>query len=215
MWSHMVIDIETFECLSDPLKEKLLKEVKPHKTIKDPEKAAAYIEKQKRKILEKAALDPLTGKIVATGIGVKTQNQPWEFACFAGPDERQILESLDDCVRDYAVTTFVTYNGEKFDFPFLAARAMVRGMKLQCPWPLGRSHRHIDLWQALGRDHSLDSWAMACFGKGKKSSGSEIHDMVNLGEWPAVKQHCIDDVKITADLYDRYITAVDVGGKKP
>ena len=53
------------------------------------------------------------------------------FSTFNEPDETHTLRRFFDEMRKYAPNVYVTYNGDYFDFPFLHARAIVRGMNMR------------------------------------------------------------------------------------
>ena len=90
----------------------------------------------------------------------------------------------------------VGYNSDHFDIPILGK---------YYPGNLERI-KSIDLLkeikQVLGRRLRLDSVAEATLGKKKSGSGSEAVRWWKEGKIDKVRQYCIDDVKITLELYE-------------
>jgi uncharacterized protein YprB with RNaseH-like and TPR domain len=135
----ILFDIET-----GPLPEKELAAVMPPfdpsevKTgnIKDPEKIAAKIAEaevnHKRNFIENAALDPLTGRVVAIGL---LHHSTREFVVIGHDDEARTLAEFWSVCRAEIVngTRLVGFNILQFDLPFLLRRSW----KHRVPVPLG------------------------------------------------------------------------------
>lgn len=66
--------------------------------------------------------------------------------------------------------------------------------------------KSIDLMKeaqnVLGRRLSLDNLAKATLGRGKIAHGLEATDWWKEGEVEKIREYCIDDVRITKELYD-------------
>jgi DEAD/DEAH box helicase domain-containing protein len=90
----------------------------------------------------------------------------------------------------------VGYNSEHFDIPILNRYYTGDLSKI----------RSVDLLRevknVLGRRLRLDSIAEATLGKKKSGSGPEAQVWWKNGEIDKVRQYCMDDVKITNDLYE-------------
>jgi predicted PolB exonuclease-like 3'-5' exonuclease len=95
---------------------------------KDPEKIVAYIEKKKEEQIEKAALDPDYGKIIA--IGVKGDENPIS-SMLLGHDfnhEKDLLQAFWQMYVGHG--GFVCgYNILGFDLPYLMRRSFDLGLK--------------------------------------------------------------------------------------
>lgn len=205
----IVLDIETYQDVSDEQREHLEAGVSAPKNYKDAGKIAAYVEKAKAEILDKAALSPRTGRIVAVGIGIRKLDDngvpEWEVAAFVDKEneEEKLLKIIDDLLWENMHGHLITFNGRRFDLPFLAARAMRHNMNLRYKWPLGYHPLHLDLFDLLGKEGGLDAWAMGILGMSKATSGSEIAGMVKAMNWDGIRQHVVLDVTMTAHLFDR------------
>jgi bacterioferritin-associated ferredoxin len=148
--------------------------------LKDPEKIAAKIAEaeanHKRDFIEKAALDPLTGRVLAIGLIRETPHPgplpraervcDGEFVAIGHEDEaRTLAEFWELCKGEMGrINQMVGFNVHTFDLPFLIRRSF----KHRVPVPFGiRRGRYwgeemIDLrevWQLGDRQArgSLDS----------------------------------------------------------
>ena len=115
---------------------------------------------------------------------------PDEFKSFTINDLKglwPILESADG---------MVTWNGEHFDIPLL---------NKYYPGDLTKI-KSIDLMKevqnVLGRRLRLDSVASATLGVSKSGHGLEAVEWWKNGEVDKIIKYCIDDVRITKDLYE-------------
>lgn len=218
---NIVLDIETYPDVSEEHLEQIRANLKAPSGYKDPVKIKAYIEKEKVKALSKAGLSPRTGRAVCVGIGVRTHDggkpprPQWDFAAFVDKenDEEKLLTTIDEVLNEQIHGHLITFDGRRFDLPYLAARAMKHNMALKYRWPLGYNSTHVDLFELLGKEGKLDAWAMGLLGRAKTSHGSEIARMVEAGQWDEIKAHCLEDVQMTAELYDRLVRVASVAGR--
>jgi hypothetical protein len=113
-----------------------------------------------------------------------------EFKSFLKPelsDLWPILEHAD---------LIIGYNSDHFDIPILNKYYAGDLTKI----------RSVDLLKevknALGRRLRLDSIAEATLGKKKSGNGLEAMQWWKEGKVDKVRQYCIDDVRITRDIYN-------------
>jgi DEAD/DEAH box helicase domain-containing protein len=103
------------------------------------------------------------------------------------PQLWQILERAD---------LLIGYNSDHFDIPILNRYYSGDLTKI----------RSIDLLaeikNVLGRRLKLDSVAQATLGKGKIGSGLDAVKWWEAGEYDKVIKYCIEDVKITKEVYE-------------
>lgn len=90
----------------------------------------------------------------------------------------------------------IGFNSDSFDIPILnryypGDLAKIRSLDLL-----------TEVQKALGRRIRLDSLAQATLGRGKSGHGLEAQDWWRNGEIEKVRHYCVDDVKLTKELYD-------------
>ncbi len=120
-----------------------------------------------------------------------------------------IHDSLDDSYKSFLEKDFptlwpilekadalVTWNGNHFDIPLLNKYYSGDLTKL----------RSIDLMHetrnVIGRRLKLDTVAEATLGVKKSGNGFDAVNWWNMGEIDKIIKYCIDDVRITKELYD-------------
>jgi len=173
---------------------------------------------------------PLTGQIVALGVydcerdkGVVYFQAPEsnliEFSdgnfTFKPTTEAEMLERFWEGIKKYNV--FVTFNGRRFDVPFLLIRSMVNKIK---PTKDLLSHRylnsqnsnakHIDLldqlsfYGSMSRKGNLHLWSRALGIDSPKAYGITGEDVKQLfldGEYENIARYNARDLKATKELY--------------
>jgi DEAD/DEAH box helicase domain-containing protein len=94
----------------------------------------------------------------------------------------------------------IGYNSDYFDIPVL---------NRYYPGDLSKI-RSLDLMaevqKALGRRLRLDSIARATLGRGKTGDGLKAVDWWEEGLYDKVREYCIEDVRLTRELYDYALT---------
>ena len=120
-----------------------------------------------------------------------------------------IHDSLDDTYKSFLEKDFptlwpilekadalITWNGNHFDIPLLNKYYSGDLTKI----------RSIDLMHetrnVIGRRLKLDTVAEATLGKNKSGNGFDAVAWWNSGEIDKIIKYCIEDVKITKELYD-------------
>ena len=98
-----------------------------------------------------------------------------------------LLENADEVVG---------FNLIGFDWPVLAAELG--------PWvtELPTLDLLVEAQRALGRRISLDALAQATLGMGKLGSGLDALEYYRAGDWDRLERYCLEDVKLTRDLYE-------------
>lgn len=211
-------DIETGPLPDDKLRDSM-PEFSAPPNWKDADKIAANIEEQRAKWIERAALSPTSGRILAIGYadddGKPTIN--------ADADEASLIVDFFACARiaSGGVGHLVGFNIFGFDLPFIVRRAWMLGIKppaciMPAPryWPSYLFTDLRDVW-ALGErqpEGSLDSIGRA-LGIGRKAgSGASFAAAFNgtPEERAGALLYLANDIELTRALYRR-IVAADVG----
>lgn len=90
----------------------------------------------------------------------------------------------------------IGFNHVQFDMPVLQPYLSVDASKL----PL--FDLMLDLQKRLGHRIGLDSVASATLGIGKTASGLDAIRYYNEGRWEELKKYCLNDVRVTRDVFD-------------
>lgn len=108
---------------------------------------------------------------------------------------QETLPDLWELMRN--IDTLIGFNNNHFDTPLLNKYA---------PMDLTKEYASIDLLesvrQSLGRRIRLDWIAEGTLGIHKSGDGLQAVEWWKQGEVEKVKQYCIDDVRITKDIFD-------------
>ena len=122
-------------------------------------------------------------------------------AVYSYPDDaytaytQETLSELWEVMRN--IDTLIGFNNNHFDTPLLNKYA---------PMDLTKEYDSIDLLesvrQSLGRRIRLDWIAEGTLGSNKSGDGLQAVEWWKQGKVEEVKQYCIDDVRITKDIFD-------------
>ena len=179
--------------------------------LKDPAKIEAKVEAarvaHRQTIIDNAALDALTGRVLM--VGYKVVGEP--FCHAAGYDEKAVIEQFWKAVTRYdRMPMVVGFNVKGFDLPFLFRRSWALG--LQPPgWLRHGRYWHdsvVDLrevWQ-LGDNRargSLDAVAKHLGLGGKTGDGARFSELFAEKPEEAIA-YCRRDVELTEALYQKF-----------
>jgi len=164
------------------------------------------------KLLERAALDPMTGRIVAIGHGaLESDTEPkviYEDSGDTVADERSVLQQFFDVLLTYNSNhgrpVLCGWNIRGFDLPFLMTRAAILNVEVPGFIPHLRDYRRIvDAMDVLCPDPSrrvpLDLWLTRFGLPNKTGRGSDVENM----PLEDVARYCADDVTRTRMLIRR------------
>jgi hypothetical protein len=214
MSRRIIVDIETGP-LPDAEIERMLKPFDPAdvKTgnIKDPDKISAKIAdaeaKHRSDFFDRAALDPLTGRVVA--IGVLRLDDTDVVEIVADEDESKLLRTFwDDVVKaDMGrVNRLVGFNICRFDLSFLIRRSWAKRVAIPHGIRKGRyfTEEMIDLrdvWQCGDREAhgSLDTISKF-LGVGEKSGNGADFAELWATDRPKAVAYLENDIRLTAAI---------------
>lgn len=206
----IIIDIETEPGKFEELAGMVPKFEAPV-NYKDPVKIQENINAQQIKWLEKAALSAITGRVLAVGMIVMDfsgqDHTEEELILIKGRDgdEREILEKTFAVIRDNLI---VTWNGFRFDVPFLVRRGWatkaVGVPTSRCIKGVKNDENHVDLMASwclgvAGEMESLDSVAQ-CLGVGKKSGSGKFFSQLYKDDPEAAIRYLQQDLRLTRDV---------------
>lgn len=216
----LIFDIET-----GPQEESKILELFDPNNVKmgnttDPVKVAAKIEEARLSFIEKAALDALTGEVVA--IGVLMVDGKTADKIISGTsdeyDESKVLEDFWYRLRPYSLSRIVGFNSNQFDLPFLWRRSAILGVTVPSWVRDGRywGKPFVDLrevWQLGDRQAkgSLNSICLAMGLPGKPNAdectGAGFHLL-----WKGTpEEHARAVAYLESDLDNTYGIALQLG----
>lgn len=185
--------------------------------IKDPEKIAAKLAEaetnHRRDFFDRAALDPLTGRVIAIGLLYPDSG---EFVVIGHDDEAATLKEFwQVCQGDMGrINEMIGFNSNQFDLPFLIRRSW----KHRVPVPHGiRRGRYWseqmidlrDLWQLGDRQArgSLDAVAKHLGVGSKNGDGKSFAKL-----WETDREKAIEYLRNDLQLTARVAEALGVVG---
>jgi len=115
--------------------------------------------------------------------------------------EEREMDKLADLFND--ARRIVGFSMNRYDIPVLNNyfQRLPGAPKL---WEMERVDLLEEIEMATGQRVSLDRLAMANLGMSKTHHGSEAITLYRDGKMEELKEYCINDVKITKELYDLY-----------
>lgn len=175
--------------------------------LKDPDKVAAKIAEaeanHRREFFERAALDPLTGRVVAVGLLYRDTG---EFHVIGHEDEAATLREFWEACRGEMgrINEMIGFNSRAFDLPFLIRRSF----KHRVPVPFGiRRGRYWgdemvdlrELWQLGDRQArgSLDTIARH-LGVGQKNGDGAAFAALWQSDREKALAYLKNDLELTA-----------------
>ncbi|TSC82644.1 MAG: DEAD/DEAH box helicase domain-containing protein [Parcubacteria group bacterium Gr01-1014_20] len=117
-------------------------------------------------------------------------------------DENEI-EKLGELLR--GAERLVGFSMNRYDVPVLQAHFLALPVTRDIDlWKMERSDLLDEIEMGTGKRISLSRLAEVNLGEAKKSSGAEAIVMYKEGRIEDLKRYCLEDVRITKELYDLY-----------
>lgn len=154
------------------------------------------------------SLDPNYSKIIM--ICVKVNDI---IKVFSG-DERKLLEEFWNFLSEHKNSVFVTYNGYKFDIPFLIVRSCINNIKIPIDinknrWSMERSN-HFDVMLFFSQYETFINPNLTLLAnihnieiKGERFGGREVERFYNENEIKKIEEHCKQDVEILEGIFNK------------
>lgn len=131
--------------------------------------------------------DPADLSISVVGIYEYDKNK---YTAFVQEEFGQLWKIIED------IDMFITFNGDHFDIPLLNKYYPGNILKIKSLDLLK------EMQKATGRRMKLDQIAEGTLGTNKIGHGLDAIKWWRDGEVQKVKDYCLDDVRITKELYD-------------
>lgn len=166
-------------------------------TYKTPEAISGAIEKEKKKIREKAALFPWIARVVCIGYNLNGKTQT-----MIDEDEALILRTFFMVIESNFPVRMVGKFWDGFDAPFIRARAMVHNLRIPAPLRYYRPITQIE--DIFGGNGKLDDYAFLLGIGSKLGKGDQVAAMWLAKDYNAISTYCARDVDIVAEVMRRY-----------
>lgn len=203
----LVLDIETVGQSVDDIPERALDYL--FASIAKDEPDPEELERRREDLISRFSLDPATGRIIVIGLYDIGRNAE---RTFVDNDEKALLSEFWDWLRGNVPETLVTFNGKRFDVPYIHIRSAVHGLDpgVRLPNEPGTFDRHFDVREALEgnerrRRGSLDFFT-ATFGVPSPKTeldGTLVGEAFKNGRIDDIVRYCLDDCRATAAIYER------------
>jgi len=195
-------DIETMALGQEELKQDMPFFEAP-KTYKKQESIDEYIEKKRAEYIAKAALSPLTGRVLAIGIKAEGVRTVLDYQ-----DEKHTLKEFWKYFRRNSCAKWVGHNSNSFDWPFLIKRSWKYNLSVPTGIKDGRYYCKnitdtMELFcSAYGERISLDRLGRY-FGVGEKNgSGKHFAELYYSNKDEAIT-YLYNDLDLTEAVWER------------
>ncbi|MGH9319987.1 MAG: ribonuclease H-like domain-containing protein [Vicinamibacteria bacterium] len=200
----IVLDIETVGQRVEEIPERALDYL--FRALERDAPEPEDLDRRREELLSRLSLDPTTGRIVC--IGVLDSESGFERT-FTHESEKDLLASFWNWVAEARPSLLVTFNGKRFDVPYLNIRSAIHGLEPALPIP-PRQGAHFDVREALEGDDrrrrgSLDYFC-AIFGlrsPKEEMNGSLVAQAFAEGRIEDIARYCLEDCRATLGLYRR------------
>jgi len=151
--------------------------------------------------LETLGLNPATDRILCVSFWrIGFDNSP---ICLIGASEERILKEFWNFVE--LADEIIGFNSKSFDWSFLLARSMIRGIKI--PKNVLQI-KHTDLREVVYPYNSYMKGKLQEFAKAlnmtvNTENGQMMPIFYEAKEWEKIKAHCNEDIFATLKLYTR------------
>ena len=203
----LVLDIETVGAPVEEIPERALDYL--YRALERDAPDEEELERRRQDLEERFGLDPATGRIICIGC---FDTETDEETVFYGGEEVDILKRFWAWLANHPPELLVTFNGKRFDLPYLNVRSAIHSLTPSVQLPDGRHTRrpHFDVQEVLSADDrrrrgGLDYFC-AIFGlDSPKSSldGSQIATAYADGRIEEIARYCLADCRATGALFER------------
>lgn len=203
----LVLDIETVGQSVDEIPERALEYL--FRGLERDEPEPEELERRRADLIDRFGLDPTTGRVVCVGT---VDSESGEQRAFADRDEQHLLEAFWSFLSDNGSSLFVTFNGKRFDIPYLNLRSAILGLRPRrvIPSQPESVRPHFDVREVIaGEDRrrrgSLDYFC-SVFGIDSPKTeldGSKVAQAFAEGRIDEITRYCLADCRATAALFQR------------
>ncbi len=132
---------------------------------------------------------------------------------FSG-EEKKLLEEFWNFLDEHKDCIFVTYNGYKFDIPFLVIRSCINNIKIPINinrnrWNMEKSN-HFDVMLFFSQNETFINPNLTVLAnmhnieiKGERFDGRDIERLYKNNELEKIEEHCKQDVEILEGVFKK------------
>ena len=195
----MIFDIETKLQKDNKIIDTLLNNVSAKKNLTDPDKIEKDITAKRENIMNKAQLNPLLSEIAVVSV---FSNDKIHSYSSNNLTEKQILTGLMRDIENDYFNGIYTYNGKRFDIPYIIVRALHNDMSSNINYLKELKYKHIDLYDLISSfdNMSQDMLCESIYGLKPETPLILQNDFEGNEEdyVEYLKNHCEEDVKMLA-----------------
>jgi len=205
--SALVLDIETVSQSVEEVPDRALEYL--FKSLERDRPDEEELKRRREEMISRFGLDPTTGRVIVIGLldlGTRAET------VFSDDSEKELLSKFWDWLAANEHEPYVTFNGKRFDIPFLNIRSAIHGLTPSKAIPADplTTRPHFDVREVFeGSDRrrrgSLDYFT-AIFGvpsPKSKMDGTQVNDVYAEGRLDDIVQYCLEDCRATAAIYER------------
>lgn len=106
----------------------------------------------------------------------------------------------------------ITFNGKKFDIPFIIFRCIINEINLPFKLETKRyyTNLHFDIFEVLTNFYQTQTFftlkdycKIFNIKNDDKDNGKDVYSLYIQKEFESIKNHCISDVKCTKEIYEK------------
>lgn len=203
----LVLDIETVGQSIEEIPERALDYL--FRGLERDRPEPEELEGRRQDLISRFGLDPTTGRVIVIGL-VDTEKEAEHV--FSADEERELLASFWEWLSANEPECYVSFNGKRFDVPYLNVRSAIHGLSPRVVIPSAplTTRPHFDVREALeGNDRrrrgSLDYFC-AVFGVPSPKSemdGAAVGQAYEEGRLDEIVRYCLRDCRATAAIYEK------------
>ena len=228
------LDIETLALpgFRDRVGRKLEKDLKlGYMRIEQQQRYLEDIAAEEERVYQLGSLNATSGRILSIAVhvgpvpgfeidGLTTDQKEYAFGIDAEGNEQEEAPALKDFLAlmsdfDPECDLLVGHNIVGFDLPFIFQRCLANNITVKPFIDLGEFHVHgvydtMRAWWLGGRNRvGLDdiAWALGIeSSKTGEVEGSKDFDLYQAGKLAEIREHNLNDVRVTRKVYERIVT---------
>lgn len=215
MTTYFMFDLETAANLTDAKVERFIHTAKTG-NLKDPAKIEAKIKEHVETCIERAALSPTTGRIVAASWAIVSTTSfggvvpIYTHVAIEASKEWELIERIARAWKDSQADSMLGFNVRDFDVPFLVGRATARWIKLETQFPRPKDYNLVTDLRDYLPEGRLSDWLEECGIAPKKGDGSMVAKWVENGDVAAIHDYSKSEMEAMCELFTRLGTVCNL-----